>query len=89
MNSTRDSKTISRLLTQLFPRPIGWLQSERDMSREKFVKIIGGLVAAALLTGVSGFCLMYFPEYSRAIWILQLFCLATLLGFVFAALHQV
>jgi two-component system nitrate/nitrite sensor histidine kinase NarX len=56
------------------------------MSRERFVRIIGGLVAAALLTGVSGFCLMYFPEYSTAIWILQLICIATLLGFVFAGL---
>lgn len=86
MNSRRDSQSIGRSLTQLIPRPIGWSQSERDSSRRKFVKIITGLVVAAVLTGITGFCLMYFPRYSGAIWVLQLICLGALLGFVLAAL---
>jgi len=86
MISIRDSQTVDRLIAHLIPRPIGWLPSERDRSRKKFVRIVGGLIATAVLTGVSGFCLMYFPEYATTIWILQLLCLGTLLGFVFAAL---
>lgn len=86
MNSPPQSQSIGRSLTRLLPRPIGWLRSERDLSRKKFVWIIGGLVSAAVATGITGFCLVYFPRYAAMLWILQLVCLGTLVGFVFAAL---
>jgi two-component system nitrate/nitrite sensor histidine kinase NarX len=86
MNSTPDSQSIGRLVAQLIPRPIGWSQSERDSYRKKFVKIIGGLVVAAIATGITGFYLIYHPQHVTAIWVLQLFCLVALLGFVLAAL---
>jgi two-component system nitrate/nitrite sensor histidine kinase NarX len=86
MNSSPEPHSLGRSLAHLVPKPIGWLKSERDLSRKKFVRIIGGIVAATAATGIAGFCLVYFPQYSAVIWALQLACLGALLGFVLAAL---
>ena len=71
MNSNPDPQSIGESLARLIPRPIGWLQSERDLSRKKFTRIIGGLVVAAVATVVTGFYLVYVPEYAAAIWALE------------------
>ena len=50
------------------------------------MKIIGGLICAAVGVGLLGFCLVLLPEYAKTLWAAQLVCLVVLFGFVLAAL---
>ena len=82
----RNLESFNQSVLELVPHPIGWSQADRDVSRRKFIKIIGGLACAAVGVGVLGFCLVLFPQYAKVLWIAQLACLVTLFGFVLAAL---
>ncbi|MDJ0958270.1 MAG: histidine kinase [Arenicellales bacterium] len=82
----RSLQSFNWSVLELIPHPIGWSQADRDVSRRKFLKIISGLVCAALGVGLLGFCLVLFPEYAKTLWAVQLICLIVLFGFVLAAL---
>ena len=82
----RNLRSFNRSFLELIPHPIGWSQADRDISRRKFMRIIGGLICAALGVGLLGFCLVLFPEYANSLWVAQLLCLVVLFGFVLAAL---
>lgn len=86
MKAAPDLKSVRHSLAELVPRPIGWSQSDRDLSRRKFIKIIGGLIASATGVSVLGLFLMLYPQHATTIWLAQLVCLLTLTGFVLAAL---
>ena len=70
MTSTPDSQSIGASVAHLIPRPIGWLKSERDLSRKKFTRIIGGLVVAAIATVVTMCVAWEFThDTSDSLWI--------------------
>jgi two-component system nitrate/nitrite sensor histidine kinase NarX len=86
MNSTPDPRSIGHWLAELIPRPIGWSSLDRDSSRKKFIRIIGGLICTAIAVGVLGFFLVLYPHNASTLWLAQLLCLVALFGFVLAAL---
>lgn len=86
MSSSQNPQSVSQWLAEIIPRPIGWSRSDRDESRRKFIKIIGGMVCMAIAVGILGFCLLLYPQYATTLLFVQMLCLVTLFGFVLAAL---
>lgn len=81
----QDEQHASKELSGPVLRRIGGLLAGGESSC-KFLALSGGLLFCALCVAVLTVCLMLFPQYAKVFWVVQLFFLLALLGFVVAIL---